>query len=227
MRPGDGLRALQVRQRAGDLQQPVRRPQRQCQPFAGLLQPGLVNRLQRAMPTQPLEVEEGVGAALPALLQRPCLGHSLANAGAGLATGLVGQHGTFPGYRQVQVDTVEQWAGQLVAVALNLFAAAPAAAGGVAQVTAGAGVHGRHQLEARREAHPVLGPGHHDLAGLQRFAQHLQHSPFELGQFVEKQHAMVRQGDLAGLRPAAPVGFRNSCETITLEGARYRFCLHK
>lgn len=61
----------------------------------------------------------------------------------------------------------------------------------------------RHQLEARRETYPAVGPGNDDLAAFQRLAQDLQDLALELRQFVEEQHALVRQGDLARLRAAA------------------------
>lgn len=63
----------------------------------------------------------------------------------------------------------------------------------------------RHQLEARRETYPAVGPGNDDLAAFQRLAQDLQDLALELRQFVEEQHALVRQGDLARLRAAAAV----------------------
>ena len=62
----------------------------------------------------------------------------------------------------MQVDAVEQGAGEFVAVALDLLRGATATSGGFAQVTARAGVHRSDQLEARREAHPVPGAGNHD-----------------------------------------------------------------
>ena len=50
-----------------------------------------------------------------------------------------------------------------------------------------------------------VGPGHGHLAGLQGLAQAVQGLGAELRQFVEEQHPVVRQGDLAGLdlQPAA------------------------
>jgi hypothetical protein len=38
------------------------------------------------------------------------------------------------------------------------------------------------------------------MAGFQRLAQCLEHAAVEFGQFVEKQHAVVRQRDFTGLR---------------------------
>lgn len=211
MGPTNGLGLFQVRQRTRHLEQAMGRPQRQREAFAGGFQPGLVGRCQQAMPAQAVEIEEGIGAALATLLQRAGLGHDSGDTGAGFATGLVIEHGILPGHRQVQVDAVEQGAGEFVAVALDLLGAAAAAAGGVAKIAAGAGVHRRHQLEACREAHPIPGPGDHDLARFQWLAQHFQHAPLELWQFIEKQHAMVCQGDFARLRAATAVRSNRKC----------------
>lgn len=66
---------------------------------------------------------------------------------------------------------------------------------------AGARVHCCHQLETRREAHAVFGAGYHDVTGLQRLPQYLQYLSIKLREFVQKQYAMVSEGDFAGLRP--------------------------
>lgn len=42
------------------------------------------------------------------------------------------------------------------------------------------------------------------MAGLQRLSQNLQHTPVEFGKPVQKQHAVMGEGDFAGLRTAAP-----------------------
>lgn len=45
------------------------------------------------------------------------------------------------GHGQVQVDTVQQWAGELAAIALDLLRAAATAPAGITQIAAGAGIH--------------------------------------------------------------------------------------
>ena len=60
-------------------------------------------------------------------------------------------------------------------------------------------VHRRHQLEARRIADVGVGARDHHLAGFQRLSQAVQRLGAKLRQFVQKQHAVVRQADLAGL----------------------------
>ncbi len=147
---------------------------------------------------------------MPTLLHLTGLGHPGRYLGAAFAAGLIGKARGLPGDRQVQVNAVQQRARQLVAVALDLFGTAAAAAGGVAKVTARAGVHRRHQLEACRKPYLVPRTGDHDLARLQRLAQHFKHAALELGQLIEKQHAMVGQGNLPGLRPAAAADQRRA-----------------
>jgi hypothetical protein len=61
---------------------------------------------------------------------------------------LVGRHRR---HLHLQVDAVEQRARQLALVARHLLGRAAAGAAGAAEPAAGAGVHRRHQLEARRE----------------------------------------------------------------------------
>ncbi len=120
------------------------------------------------MHAQAGQVEEGVGAALALLLQ--CAGGGDLGGSVGAVVIIVGgwgQRRSFAGNGQVQVDTVQQRAGEFVAVTLDLLAAAAAAPVRVAQVAAGAGVHRRHQLEARRETDFVTGPGDHDFARFQ------------------------------------------------------------
>src|SRR5690606_10932175 len=113
-----------------------------------------------------------------------------------------------------QVNAVEQRTGKLGAVALYLFRRAPTASGRIAEIAAGAGVHGGDQLEAGREAHLVARPGDHDLATFQGLAKGFQHLAVELRQFVEKEHPLVRQADLARSRPAAATDQRRAGGTV-------------
>ncbi len=60
-------------------------------------------------------------------------------------------------------------------------------------------ISGTNQHEARRIGDAMIGARHRDLAVFQRLAQRIQHPRIELRQFVEKQHALMRQRDFAGL----------------------------
>lgn len=88
------------------------------------------------------KVEEGIGAALALLLALAGEGDLAGDGGAVGAVVSGGRKGGgFAGDSEVQVDAVEQRAGKFVAVALDQFTAAAAAAGGVAEISTGAGVH--------------------------------------------------------------------------------------
>ena len=72
-------------------------------------------------------------------------------------------------------------------------------------MAAAARVHRRDQLKARRIGDVPLGTGDADAACLERLAQRFERRAVELGQFVEKQHPLMCERDLArpGARPAA------------------------
>jgi len=72
--------------------------------------------------------------------------------------------GGLTGHGEMQVDTVQQRAGEFVAVTGDLIGAATATAAGVAEISTGAGVHGGHQLEAGRETDLVAGTGDDNFA---------------------------------------------------------------
>lgn len=55
------------------------------------------------------------------------------------------------------------------------------------------------------------------MPGFQRLSQDLQHLAIKLRQFIKKENTMVGEGDLAGLRFRAAVGFRIKCESARLE----------
>lgn len=110
----------------------------------------------------------GIGAALAGQLPLPCGANPFADlGGSGFAVSWL-QAGAFAEHADVQVDAIEQRSGQLAPVALDLFRGAAAAAAGIAEVATGTGIHRRHQLEARRETYPAVGPGNDDLAAFER-----------------------------------------------------------
>lgn len=185
MLAADPFQLLKVGQGAGDLQQAVGGPQRQGQSFAGGFQPGFVGRGQFAMAAQPRKVEKGVGAALTGLLALAGFGHALGCCG-GIVTGyaLGIERRGFPRHGQVQVDTVEQRTGQLVAIPLHHVRRAAAAPAGLAEISTGARVHGRDQLEARWKAHAIPGTRNHDVSRLEGLPQDFQDLSVELRYFA-------------------------------------------
>ena len=74
---------------------------------------------------------------------------------------------------------------------------------------AAAGVHGAHQHEAAGQRQGAGGPGDGHLSVLQWLAQGLQRGFIELRQLVQKQNAVVGQGDLSGTGNASAAGQRH------------------
>ena len=69
---------------------------------------------------------------------------------------------------------------------------------------AAAGIHGAHEHEAARQRDAARGAGDGHLAVLERSAERFEHIAVELGKLVQKQHAVVGEGNLTGReRPAA------------------------
>jgi hypothetical protein len=150
------------------------------------------------MPVDLGALQRVVGLALAR--QRPLAGpdRPLANGVGSLAGGRIQQLLRRNGrHLDVEVDAVEQGAAELALVARDLVRRAAAGLERRAQEATATGVHGGDQLEARRELGAPRRARDRDGSGLQRFSQGLQRGPGELGEFVEKQHAVVRQRDLA------------------------------
>ena len=166
-------------------------------------------RIQLGVQVDLLSDQGLVGLALACLCPRARSNAAGAHAGAGLAGRslqqiLCGQGG----YSDMQVDAVHQGTAQAALVARDLVRSAAAALLAAAQVAAGAGVHGANQLKARRKLGAPGRPGNADAAGFQRLAQRLQGRAFEFGEFVQKQHAVVGQGNFSrwGRRAATHQG---------------------
>ena len=136
-------------------------------------------------------------------------GNAGADGGAALSPGLGGQglvlhrHGL-----HMQVDAVQQRAGDAAAVLLNGAGRAGTLPRGVTQVAALAGVHGGSQHELAGVAGGTVYPAHRDGAVLQGLTQHFQGVAGKFRQFVQKQHTVVGQAHLTGARgrPAARHG---------------------
>jgi len=200
------LRAAQVGHRARYLEHAVVGARRPVQLLHRGAQQAFAGRVRAAVAVDLARRQALVRLALARQLQRMRLRHACGDRGAALAFGqgadALRRHGR---HCQLDVDAVEQGAGDAVLVALRAFRRAAAFAGHVSEPAAGAGVHRRHQLEASRKVGLVRRARDRDLARLERLAQHFQHAPVELRQFVEEEHAVVGQRDLARTRRAPAV----------------------
>ena len=93
----------------------------------------------------------------------------------------------------MQVDAVEQRAGEFSAITRNLLGRAPALTACAAQMPAGTRVHCRDQLELGGKFGLPSGARNVNAAVFQRLTQRFEHAAIELRQFVQKQHAVMRQ----------------------------------
>src|SRR3989338_2925645 len=140
------------------------RAQAQAQALPGVFQPLAVFALQAAMLLHAVEIQMGIGAALASQLLLARLHHLGGQFGAawtGFGVGV--KPGSFPWHAEMQVDAVEQRAGEFAAVALDLLAATTTAPGRIAKMPTWAGIHRCHQLKARGETYFVAGASNHDL----------------------------------------------------------------
>ena len=103
----------------------------------------------------------------------------------------------------MDVDAVEKRSGNAVAVALDIERAAPALAFRIAEVAALAGIHGGDEHEIRWKCEGAGSARNGDARVFQRLAQDFEGLPTDLGQFVEKEDAVVGDADLAGIRSGA------------------------
>ena len=109
-----------------------------------------------------------------------------------------------PGHLDEEVDPVQEWPTDPLAVPGHRAWSTRALPHRVAGEATRARVHRRDQHEVGRVGYGPLGPtdGHHLV--LQRLAQGLQRRVAELGQLVEKQHSPMAQGYLPGPRHPSP-----------------------
>ena len=106
------------------------------------------------------------------------------------------------------------------AVARDPVGRAVAAPARVAEPAAGARIHRRDELELRRESALPRRARDVDDARLERLAQHLQHAPIPFRQLVQKQHAVMRERDLAGPRIAAAADQRDGARRVMRRAIR-------
>ena len=120
----------------------------------------------------------------------------------------------------MQIDAVEERTGDLGLIIGGAARGAAAGERGIAQMPAAARVHRRDQLYPRRKGHVGVGAGDADAAGLQRLAERIEHRPLEFGQFVEEQHAEMREADLAGAHAQAAADQRRHRRAVVRRAER-------
>ena len=114
----------------------------------------------------------------------------------------------------LQVDTVEQRAGQATAIAQHGVRRAAATAGSMPQVAARAGIHGGDQLKAGRKLGLARRTRNADDSRFHGLAQDIEDPALEFGDFIEKQHTAVCQRDFSRARHVAAVILFNKCDNL-------------
>ena len=98
----------------------------------------------------------------------------------------------------MDIDAVEERAGDFSHVALNHRRRAHALAGFVVEVAAGAGVHGGGEHKSSREAERHGGARDRDGVIFKGLAHNLENIAGELGKFIKKKQSVVGVGHFAG-----------------------------
>ena len=208
-------RVGQVGDGARHLQRPVRRTGAPAQLGGGRLQEAQGGVVECGMPVDRGALQGLVGRALPIDGARSGRFHPGADGSRGFARRRAQQQlGWQRGHLDVEIDAVEQRSAELALVARHLVGRAAAGTCAGAEKAAGAGIHRGDQLEARGKLGPPRGARDGDGSGLERLAQCLQRGAWKFGQFVEEQHAVVRQRNLAGSRRRATADQCHRARTV-------------
>jgi hypothetical protein len=201
----------QICQRPGHPQQTMTGPGRKL----GLLhhpdQQGASRIIKRTICFEITASKFSVHAALP--LQLPYVGcyHPLTHTSTGLPRLIRLQQcfGWQCRHLQLQVDPIQQRAGDLLLVAPNLVGGADTTVRPIVMIATGAGVHRRHQLKSGRVAGLPRCTGDQYLACFQWLTQDLKYTARILGQFIQEQNPLMRQRYFTGTGVTATTHQRN------------------
>ena len=97
----------------------------------------------------------------------------------------------------VEVDAIEERAGDALAITLHLERTAAAFAFQIAEVAARTGIHRGHEHELGWEGYAAGCARDRDFAVFQGLPHHFERGAFELGKLVEKEDAVMREADFA------------------------------
>src|SRR6185437_8758627 len=121
---------------------------------------------------------------------------AFANRGGGFDCTRIAQIFVFYGGDfDVNVDAVEQRAGNFGDVALNLRRRAVAVARGIAKESAGARIHRSGEHESRRKTDGKSSASNGDHAVFERLAENFEDVALKFRELIEKKHAIVAQGN--------------------------------
>src|SRR6266404_2297069 len=118
------------------------------------------------------------------------------------------------GHFNVQIDAVEQRAGNALPISLHLKRAATAFALQIAKIAARTGIHRRNEHEFRGKSDAACRARHGDLPVFERLAHYFQRRSFKLGQFIEKQNTIVSDAYFTGIRKRAAAEQANVADGV-------------
>ncbi|NIJ78574.1 hypothetical protein FHT08_003708 [Xanthomonas campestris] len=205
---GNGCTVVEIGNGAGHAQDAMHRARGQLQVFDGAFQQHLITALQATVVIGLSLIQLCIGCTGTRELPVACGDYARTHADAVFADftaaqGLRGQSRYF----DMQIDPVQQRAGDAAAIAADAVAAAAATPAAIAGPSARAWVHGSNQLKACWEIQAARCARDRHQARLQGLAQHFQGLPLPLWELVQEQYAVVGQRDLAGARMRTSVNF--------------------
>lgn len=145
-------------------------------------------------------VGEEAGGAFEAFgLDGACGDDAFADFFGFFAAGGAGEFFVFDeGDFDMEVDAIEEGAGDALAVVFDLARIATAVAFGVAEEAAGAGIEGGDEDAFGREGKGASGAGDSDFTVFEGLAEDFEGGAAEFGEFVKEEDSVVRKGDFAG-----------------------------
>jgi len=213
IRFSDRRTAGKVGHRPREFEHPVKCARRPAQACAGGLEAGQAAFVGHAPALDVAGIEFGIGLALARQGQAARAFDALRDRAAGLAARGCGEcflrHCR---HLDLYIDAIEQGARQPMPIAFDGVGRATASDARMPMMAARARVHGRHQLEARREFRAPRGPRDRNAPGFERLAQSFEHPAVELGEFIQEQDAPVGQTDFARARRIAAVRSQAGCD---------------
>ena len=89
-------------------------------------------------------------------------------------------------YLDLQIQSIQQRAGQPASIASDLSGATDTVFGAVAIIATGTGIHGGDKHKPRRKPQRAAGAGHGDMAILERLPQTVERGTAEFASLIQK-----------------------------------------
>jgi len=225
--------SLQISNSPGNLKYPVISTSREPQPLHRILHQCHPNIINMTILLQLFGRDLGIAINawepfIPLRLDLPGSNYPVPDALTPLRTPGIRQF--FKWYRNnfnLYIDPVKQRPGDFAEI--FLYNALPTGAGGlrVVVIAAGTGIHGCNEHKTRRVIYSEFCPGDGDVAILQGLPQDLQHRPLKFRQLIEKENAIMSQGNFTWLRKTSSTNKCDVCYYYFCCGVKILLLLHK